>query len=67
MGRLPFASEGVMSEVADNIRPVDRQAGRGLDGNTRAPQRAQSAMGACRKDSTISLANGNLAMVVCCV
>jgi hypothetical protein len=34
--RLLFATEGVLSEVAD-MYPVDRLAGRGLDGNTHAP------------------------------
>ena len=37
MDRLPFASEVVLSESLICIRPVDRHAGRGLDGSTRAP------------------------------
>jgi hypothetical protein len=35
--RLPFASEVVVSDSLICIRPVDRLAGRGLDGSTHAP------------------------------
>jgi hypothetical protein len=37
MDRLPFASEGCCRKSLICIRPVDRRAGRGLDGNTHAP------------------------------
>src|SRR5205823_5175560 len=37
MDRLPFASEGCCGKSLICIRPVDRLAGRGLDGNTHAP------------------------------
>jgi hypothetical protein len=37
MDRLPFASEVVVSDSLICIRPVDRLAGRGLDGSTHAP------------------------------
>src|SRR5690242_9848774 len=37
MDRLPFASEVAVSDSLICIRPVDRLAGRGLDGSTHAP------------------------------
>jgi len=37
MDRLPFATEGCCRKSLICIRPVDRLAGRGLDGNTHAP------------------------------